>query len=236
MIKFFSLFVLALVTTVWASAQKTVIELTFVDHLTAGLIEQDVFVKKGSKVYRVTPEEREQYIDAEIFATRKTQYHDPFDKAKAGPYKKGRSFGLTLGDWLKASGTATYTCESGWGELTAEFKNLMPNAVYTMWHAFMAKPPTDPFIGTLDVPIGNRDGSQSVFKTDAKGNATLNIKFETCLQLTDEQLMSMLAIAYHSDGQTYGVLPGPFGKVTHVQLFAMLPEEDSVEEITAGKR
>ena len=236
MIKSISMMAVALFTFSWATAQKTVIELTFVDHLTAGLIEQDVFVKKGKKVYRITPEEREQYIDAEIFASKKAHYHDPFDIANGGPFKKGPSFGLTLGDWLKASGTATYTCENGWGEITAEFKNLIPNAVYTMWHAFMAKPPTVPFIGTLDIPLGNRDGSQSIFKTDAKGNATLNVKFEHCLQLTDEQLMSMLAIAYHSDGKTYGVLPGPFGQVTHVQLFAMLPEEDSVDEITAGKR
>ncbi|NRB46623.1 MAG: hypothetical protein HRU41_03045 [Saprospiraceae bacterium] len=237
MIKSISMLVVALFTFSWGTAQKTSVEVTFVDHLTAGLIEQDVFVKKGSKkVYRVTPEEREQYLDAEIYSTKKAQDHDPFDIANGGPFKKGQSFGMTLGEWLKASGSATCTCDNGWGEISAEFKNLMPNAVYTMWHSFMAKPPTVPFIGTLDTPLGNRDGSQSIFKTDEQGSASLNVKFENCLQLTDEQLMSLLAIGYHSDGQTYGVLPGPFGQVTHIQLFAVLPEEDTVEEITAGKR
>ena len=50
MIKSISMMAVALFTFSWTTAQKTVIELTFVDHLTAGLIEQDVFVKKGKKV------------------------------------------------------------------------------------------------------------------------------------------------------------------------------------------
>lgn len=229
--------VIALLSLTWTHAQKTSVEVTFVDHLTAGMIEQDVFVRKaGKKVYRVGPEEREKYLHAEVYTTKKAQDHDPFDMANGGPFKKGESFGITLSDWLKASGKATCTCENGWGEVTAEFKKLIPNGVYTLWHSFMAKPPTVPFIGTLDTPLGNRDGSQSIFRADAKGNAFVQVRFENCLQLTDEQLMSLLAIAYHSDGQTYGVLPGPFGQVTHIQLFAVLPEESTVEDITAGKR
>ena len=209
-----------------------VIEITFVDHLKAGMIEQDVYVEKeygSGEVYRILPEEREKYLDAEVYATAEPVAHDPFFKRNAGPYKKGESMGFTLRDWLKSSGSASYICEDGWGVLTASFENLVPNATYTMWHAFMAKPPTDPFPGTLDVPLGNRDGSQSVFTTDEKGNANLKIRFENCLQLTDTQLMSLLAIAYHSDDKTYGFSPGPFGKVTHVQLFAVLPDIDDVE-------
>ena len=215
----------------WNSFAQTV-ELTFVDHLKAGLIEQDVFVVKGvctNEVYRVFPEEREKYLDAEIYATEKTQYHNPFSRDEAGPFEKGRSIGMTLGEWLKASGTATYTCEGGWSTLDASFENLMPNATYTMWHAFMAKDNADNFIGTFDLPLGERDGSQSVFKTDENGKAELNVKFETCLQFTDSQLMSMMAIAWHSDDKTYGISPGPFGTVTHVQLFAILPEADDVK-------
>jgi hypothetical protein len=33
----------------------------------------------------------------------------------------------------------------------------------------------------------------------------------------------MLAINYHSDGKTYGGLPGAFGLNAHVPIFAMLP-------------
>ena len=229
-LNFFGAFLAAFLFSFTTNAQT--VELTFVDHLKAGLIEQDVFVvKEGCKheVARVFPEEREKYLDSEIYASAETQYHNPFNREVAGPYKKGRAIGMTLGDWLKATGTATYTCEGGWSELNASFQNLMPNATYTMWHAFMAKDNADNFIGTFDLPLGERDGSQSVFKTDAEGKAELNVKFETCLQFTDSQLMSMLAIAWHSDDKTYGISPGPFGTVTHVQLFAILPEADDVK-------
>jgi hypothetical protein len=202
------------------------IELTFVDHLQAGLIELDVFVEKvpgSGLVYRVLPEERDQFLDAPLFTTATAQHHDPFDAKKAGPYLKGEPLGMTLREWLNASGTATCSCEGGWGTIKGEFENLVPNAVYTMWHFFMPAPPTEPFAGTLDLPLGERDGSQSVFTTDANGKATLDIRFERCLQLGENQLMSGLAIAFHSDKKTYASYPGPFGKVTHVQLFAMLP-------------
>jgi len=46
--------------------------------------------------------------------------------------------------------------------------------------------------------------------------------------LSGDQLMSGVAIALHSDGRTYGSEPGAFGKVAHVQLFAMLPNEDDL--------
>lgn len=202
------------------------IELTFVDHLQAGLIEQDVFVEKvagSGLVFRLLPGEKNQYLDAPLYATATAQHHDPFEVKKTGPYLKGAAIGMTLREWLGASGSATYTCQGGWGTLQAEFENLVPNAAYTMWHFFMPAPPTEPFTGTLDLPVGERDGSQSVFTTDEKGKASLDIRFERCLQLGENQLMSGLAIAYHSDQKTYASDPGPFGKVTHVQLFAMLP-------------
>lgn len=216
--------------TGWAQNSYN-IEVTFVDHLKAGLIEQDVFVTKDegpNKVFRVFPEERETYIDAPLYKSKQAHEHNPFDKTHAGPYKKGEDLDITLGDWLEAKGTASCSCEGGWGKISASFEKLMPNAKYTMWHAFLAKNNTDHFIGTFDLPVGARDGSQSVFKTDKNGNAKLEVAFENCLQLTDSQLMSMLAIAWHSDDKTYGVEPGPFGLVTHIQLFAMLPDVDEV--------
>lgn len=207
------------------------LELTFVDHLKAGLIEQDVFIQKGEKgkqVYRVFPDEREQYLNAPLYASKIALAHDPFDRAEGGPYKRGQELGLTLGEWLQASGNATCTCEDGWGTVAASFDNLMPNAVYTFWHAFMAKDNAEDFVGTLDLPLGDRDGSHATFLTDADGKASVQVKFETCVQLTDVQLMSLIAIAYHSDGKTYGISPGPFGQATHIQLFAILPSLDEV--------
>jgi hypothetical protein len=208
------------------------VTLTFVDHLKAGLIEQDVYVEKkqgSGKVYRVQPTEKDIYLEKELYSAREANHHDPFDVGSTGPVAMGRPLGMKLSKWLSAKGTATYVCDAGWGKLKASFENLVPNATYTMWHFFMSAPPTVPFNGTLDVPLGDRDGSQSVFKTDARGRAVLDITFEHCLQFSDNQLVSALAIAYHSDGQTYGGSPGPFGKATHVQLFAMLPNVDDLQ-------
>ena len=206
------------------------IKIVFVDHLTAGLIEQDLFVEKdlgSGLVYRVTPKEKDTYINHKLYKSVEAQKHDPFNARNAGPYKKGEYAGMTLGEWLSGRGEATYSCENGWGSLTASFTNLVPNSTYTMWHFFMAKESTDPFTGTLDVPMGDRSGKQSVFKTDADGNAKMDITFEKCLQLGDVQLAGAVAIAYHSDGKTYGALPGDFGTLTHVHLFAILPDAEA---------
>lgn len=203
------------------------IRLLFVDHLKAGFIEQDVFVEKipgSGQVYRILPSEREKYLKYPVYTTAKKQEHDPIDPAKCGPYQKGKALPFNMKEWLQAKGTATYICEDGWTKLHASFENLIPNAVYTMWHVIMAKPPVIPFTGTLNLPIGERDGSQSVFRTDENGNATLAISFDQCLELGNLQTATALAIAYHSDGKTYKGYVGPFGSVSHVQLFARLPD------------
>ena len=45
----------------------------------------------------------------------------------------------------------------------------------------------------------------------------------TCLKLTGEHVASGLAVAWHSDGRTYGAVPGDFGTVSHIQLYTGLP-------------
>jgi hypothetical protein len=93
--------------------------------------------------------------------------HDPFDPKALGPHPMGEPLGMTLAEWLAHRGTGKYSCEDGAGTLDLEFSGLVPNGVYTMWHAFIALPPTTPFSGTLDLPLGARDGSKSVFRADA---------------------------------------------------------------------
>lgn len=215
-----------------------VIDLIFVDHLTAGLIEQDIFVEKepgSNEVYRILPTEKDKYLDAPLYKSREKISHNPFDPATAGPFEKGEAMGMTLKEWLGAKGSATYVCEGGWGTLNASFENLVPNATYTIWHAFMAKTATEPFAGTIDLPLGDPSGENSIFKTDKYGKATINKKFERCLQLGANQLMSLIAIAYHSDGKTYKGDAGPFGQGTHVQIFAVLPDaEKPVKKVVEG--
>ncbi len=205
------------------------IELAFKTHLDMELPEQDVFLERqpgSGEVYRVTNGDND--MGAELFTSAEYVPHDPFSDEAIGPHPKGRPIGLTLGEWLRHAGKGTYTCENGEGRLDLSFTGLVPDGVYTMWHAFMALPPPVPFTGTLDLPLGARDGSESAFVADGNGEARFEHLFSPCLQMSDVWTTSMLAINYHSDGKTYGGHPGEFGRVSHVPLFVMLPPRQGI--------
>jgi hypothetical protein len=213
-----------------AKAQSTSIDLAFVTHLDMDLPEQDVYIERqqgSGKVYRVTKGDHN--MNAPLYKTAIETPHDPFNAAAIGPHQKGQALSMTLGQWLKHRGTGTYTCEKGIGTLDLTFTGLVPNGVYTMWHAFMALPPPTPFTGTLDLPLGARDGSESMFTADKDGKAAFKHTFQPCLQMSDTWTTSMLAINYHSDGNTYGGHPGRFGLNAHIPLFVMLPQRDGIE-------
>lgn len=211
---------LALMST---TANAKPIELQFVFHLDAGMAEQDVFVEKAAgEIYRVTADDKD--LSVPVFAATKAIHHNPFNPDTNGPYAKGADLSVTLGEWLGASGKGTYECHGDTSTISLEFDNLIPNGVYTMWHFFMPIPASQPFTGTIDLPYGPRDGSQSVFNADADGSATFENSTDSCLQLSGEHLMAGLAIAYHSDGKTYGGHPGDFSLNSHVQMFTMLPK------------
>lgn len=208
-----------------AESDALAFDVAFVTHLDMNMPEQDVYIEReagSGQVYRVTKGDND--MDAPLYGTAVEVAHDPFDEAALGPYKKGAALGMTLGQWLAQRGTGRYTYKDGVGTLDLEFSNLVPNGVYTMWHGFIALPPTTPFSGTLDLPLGARDGSESVFTADAEGNARFKHSFKPGLQMTDVWTTAMLAIAYHSDGKTYGGSPGEFGRNAHVPLFVMLPK------------
>jgi hypothetical protein len=200
--------------------------LQFVDHLEAGLNELDVFVDRPGEphvAYRVRPQDAPQLMSRPLYAGAAPVPHNPFDDDAVGPHPKGRALGLTLADWVAAEGTAELQCEDGRATVRARFSKLVPNAVYTMWHAFVPSPPTQPFTGALDLPLGARDGSQTRLVSDRAGNASYEASFTPCLPPSSQQLMSLLALAWHSDGKTYGSSAGEFGKRSHVQLFAPIP-------------
>jgi hypothetical protein len=212
-----------------ACAQTTEVE--FVDHVKAGLIEQDVYVEKtagSGEVYRINPDEFETYKDAPVYGTATVTHHAPFNASHNGPYAKGQALNMTLGEWLSGTGKATYVCKSGKGSIQASFSNLVPNGIYTMWYALAAKKHMGcedcPF-STIDFPMGGGDGSSSIFTAGSDGGADYQASFEPCLEMSDDRLMAMLAIAYHSDGNTYGPGPGPMGLGSHVQLFVGLPDK-----------
>jgi len=200
------------------------VEVTFVDHITAGMVEQDVFVSQDSTddVFRVTTEDQADHLGDTVFTSASGLHHDPMNTDAVGPFKKGHGLGFSLGDWLAASGTGTVNCDDGVGSLNASFTNLVPNGVYTMWSWYVSIPFPEPF-ATYDLPFGARDGSGSVFTADATGNATFDGEVGTCLQGSGSQIAEGLAIAYHSNGETYGSYLGSAGENAHVHLFLLMP-------------
>jgi len=213
-----------------SNIDKVSLELAFVTHLDMDMPEQDVYIEReagSDDVYRVTKGDND--MNAQLYRTAHEVEHNPFDPDAVGPHPKGEAMGITLGQWLKHQGTGVYTCENGVGKLELKFTGLVPNGVYTMWHAFIALPPTEPFSGTLDLPLGARDGSESVFVADANGKAKFLHSFKPGLQMSDVWTTSMLAINYHSDGKTWGALPGEFGSNAHIPLFVMLPKREGLE-------
>ena len=201
------------------------LDLTFVFHVDDDLAEQDVYIERvpgSGEVFRPTKAERQ--LDQPLYAAAAEVEHAPFEPDALGPFPRGKALGMTLREWFAASGKGRYECVDGTGTVTVDFERLAPDATYTFWHTFFAWPPTEPFIGTYDLPLGARDGSESVFRTDADGSARYERTFTPCLQLGGEHLLSDVAISLHSDGQVHGHHPGPFGYTSHVQLYAALPK------------
>ncbi len=204
-----------------ASAQT--FDLTFVNHLQAGMAaEQDVHLEHEgvAGVFRATAEDTD--MTALLYASAQGKLHDPTNPDAVGPFPKGVPLGVTLGDWLAASGEATITCSGESATVSATFSDLIPNGVYTLWYSFLALPPTSP-LTVMNLPLGARDGSQNAVLADENGNAVYTLESAPCLQPSTAQVGSMLALNYHSDGRTYGLDPGQFGYNAHIQLFALLP-------------
>jgi hypothetical protein len=208
-----------------ALANGGAVSLQFVNHLQAGMSEQDVFVEKvagSGEVFRLMDAEKEDYLNAPLYATATTTAHEPFNLAANGPYQKGSALNVTLGEWLAATGTGSYQCVDGQGEIALEFSGLVPNGVYTLWYVFSPTPPATPFM-TLDLPLGARDGSQSLVSVNPDGTTSYKATVTPCLQMSGIQAVTLVALAYHSDGKAHGSLPGDFGMNSHIQLLGVFP-------------
>lgn len=201
-------------------------DVQFVNHIQANLPEQDVFIEQtegSNQVVRVEGEAGKDLknLAKKAYAASTAVAHDPFKVGQnpLGPYPKGKNLGFTLGQWLKAQGSGTYTVGGGSAELNLTFTNLVPNGVYTVWCSRITFPPNP---NVVDRPCGNPDGSENVFTADAQGNGTFNLKLSP-LEESTKETASVVALAYHSDGKTYGENPGDFGLNSHVQIFYLLP-------------
>lgn len=197
-----------------------------VPHVDIGIAEQDVFVDKGdgAGVYRVSVEDAADpgLLDAPVYASAQPQEHNP---AELGPFEKGEPLGFTLSDWLSGTGVIAYACQHGEATFDATFSNLVPDGVYTLWYGRLTME-EGAIAGVEEMPLGAPDGSQNTFTADEDGAAAFHLAGFPCVAPTelDESgtgMSTVFAIAYHSDGKTYGDDPGPFGTVSHVQLVAM---------------
>ena len=207
---------------------------------------QDVYVVLNDStpevVYRV---ERDQAEDPKIsaktaYATTKATPHDTYKLAPnaLGPFPRGDDLGFTLDQWLKAAGEGTYTEEYGNATMDFTFMDLVPNGTYSVWCHRVTMPPN---YSKEFLPCGASDGSQNSFEADAASNGSFYLELEALLPSTNvtfEDYVAMyatktapittnitwtlIAIVYHSDGQTHGDYPGELGKYSHVQLVHLM--------------
>ena len=184
-------------------------------------------VNEPTKVVRVEGEKAKdsEYLARTVYAAASPTEHDAFKVGPSplGPFDKGKSLGYTLGQWLGAGGIGIYSVDGDKAELSLSFKKLVPNGVYTVWCSRMTFPP-EPKI--VDMPCGKDDGSENSFTADEKGNGDFSLKFKP-LEESTKETASIIAIAYHSDGKTYGASPGDFGLNSHIQTFFLLPQQSS---------
>lgn len=224
-----ALSVLTVPSNVLAAVPKgQTVKVEFVNHIQAGLPEQDVFVGgEGLDPGEVT---RVDVKDAafpgnlvkELFASAKAVAHDPFKLGKKplGPFVKGGSLGFTLGQWLAARGGGTYRTDGNGAHLNLWFTRLVPRGTYTVWCSRVTFPPSPKIV---DRPCGAADGSQNSFHAAANGAGSFRLNLDP-LPPSTRETKTIVAVAYHSNGQTYGTDPGAFGLNSHVQLFFALPE------------
>lgn len=145
------------------------------------------------------------------------------DSKSMGPFPKGAALGMTLQQWLAATGSGTYSVSGDAAELKLSFRNLVPNSTYTLWCVIDSTVPnTSPQL----LPCGASDGSQNVFKIDAQGNGAFSLTMKALPETTKEHPV-VIAAAYHSDGKTHGANPGDFGLNSHVQLVFEIPPSAS---------
>ena len=180
-------------------------------------------VKESTKVIRVEGPQAENSSNMTVYASSEAVPHDPFKVGKnpIGPYPKGKSLGFTLQQWLEASGIGVYSVDGDNAQMELSFQKLVPDGVYTVWCSRLKMPP-QPMID--DYPCGAANGTENEFKADSQGNGAFKLNLMT-LAVTTNETAEVLAIAYHSDGQTHGASPGEFGLNSHVQLFYLMPQQ-----------
>lgn len=218
------LFALLLGISLPATAQsELVINLNWRTLVDLGLVEQFVFVMNDEgELVKVTPESPMSELRKPIYtlASAEDFVFDPFRlyDNPLGPFEAGEPLGMTLGDYLAARGSGTYTVVGDMATVDLSFDRLVPNGVYTLWCSTLTIPPD---FEIVDRPCGAEDGSENTFYANEHGEMQAQMSFPA-LALPTETTRSVIALAWHSDGETYGEHPGDFGTASFVPLRALL--------------
>jgi hypothetical protein len=202
----------------------------------------DIFIvlndSSPNEVYRVELNQTKDptILAKEVYAAANATPHDPYKLSPntLGPYPKDKALGFTLGQWLAAIGKGTYIEENNNATLNLTFHDLVPNGTYSVLYSRITMPPN---FSDLHIPGGAPNGSQSVFRADAKGDAAFNLKMKALpdstnvtfkdyvamyvskkAPITSNITWTLLGVAYHSDGKSHGAELGELGKTSHMQL------------------
>lgn len=127
---------------------------------------------------------------------------NPFPPVKSAPNDP-----ITLGKWLSARGRMTIKCRAnGSASITARFRNLIPNGVYSMWGLWNTTPPGAPGPTLVPLPLG---GVPNALVPDKKGWATFKRRLALCPMdfAPDGSQLTIATLAYHSNGSLYGGVP-----------------------------
>lgn len=191
--------------------------LQFVNHIQAGMAEQDAFIADGTpgEVLRPTAQDAAK-LGAPIYAAALPTEHDPFQVGPnpRGPFPKGRALGVTLEQWLAGTGSGIYTVEEDSAALHLTFRHLIPNGSYTLLAPRISLPPK--FKIAPGIPGG--DIARASFRADAQGSGSLDLQLQPLDESTQETLTA-LVLTYNSEGEWRG----EDGKNAHIQIFVMLP-------------
>lgn len=195
-------------------------ELQFVSHIAAGMAEQDVYIERtdvpAGQVIRPEVNDAKNPLQP-LYASTNMALEDPFriSPNPLGPFPKSDPLNMTLGHWLAATGSGSYTVTGDKAELNLKFEHLVPNGSYTLLTPRISFPPNFAVQPGL---AGAPDGSQATFHADALGNAVFNLKMKPLPESTSETATAVI-LAYNCEGEWRGEP----GKNMHMQIFFFMP-------------
>ena len=140
---------------------------------------------------------------------------------------------MTFGEWQKAEGSATVSCDGSTTKYSMEFTGLIPDGVYTIWNFVLNKKKSPGSAIDFDTDfIGAgalKSGNSNIMVASASGDAQLEVEVNPGTMSMFGTLPScvpsvapgfVLIINYHIDGQTHGGFPGPDNTdVAHMLIY-----------------